>query len=87
MPTTSHDTRLLYFSQVASIQLARCMGRRKREPAVVITLFDPEILTEIDKLIKKGRYASRSDFIKAAVYEKIEREKAREARQSTILYT
>ena len=63
------------------------MGRRKREPAVVIVLFDPEILNEIDKLVKKGRYTSRSEFIRVAICEKIEKEKAQETRQSTILYT
>jgi len=63
------------------------MGRRKREPAVLIILLDPETLAEIDRLVKKGRYTSRGEFIKLAVYEKIEREKAQEARQSTILYT
>jgi Arc/MetJ-type ribon-helix-helix transcriptional regulator len=63
------------------------MARKKREPAVLIILLDPEILAEIDKLVKKGRYTTRGEFIKTAVYEKLEREKAREARQSTILYT
>jgi Arc/MetJ-type ribon-helix-helix transcriptional regulator len=63
------------------------MGRRKREPATVVVLLDPEILAEIDRLVEKGRCASRGEFIKTAVYEKLEREKARETRQSAILYT
>jgi Arc/MetJ-type ribon-helix-helix transcriptional regulator len=63
------------------------MARKKRDPAVLIILLDPEILAEIDKLVKKGKYTSRGEFIKTAVYEKLEREKAREAGQSTILYT
>jgi len=63
------------------------MGRRKRGLIAVIVLFEPEALAEVDKLVKMGRYPSRSDFIRTAIYEKLEREKAQEARQSTILYT
>jgi len=53
----------------------------------VIVLFEPEVLAEVDKLVKMGRYPSRSDFIRTAIYEKLEKEKAQETRQSTILYT
>jgi len=34
-------------------------------------------LEEIDRLVREGKYASRSEFIRIAVYEKLQRERSR----------
>ncbi|RLB79549.1 MAG: hypothetical protein DRH17_13625 [Deltaproteobacteria bacterium] len=33
-------------------------------------------LEEIDRLVREGKYASRSEFIRIAVYEKLQRERS-----------
>lgn len=48
------------------------MGTRKR--AVVSA--DPADLDEVERLVRRGRYATISEFVRLAVTEKLERERA-----------
>jgi Arc/MetJ-type ribon-helix-helix transcriptional regulator len=48
------------------------MGHRKR--AVISA--DANALAEVEHLVRRGRYATVSEFVRAAVAEKLERERA-----------
>lgn len=43
-------------------------------PERIIVIFESSVVVQIDSLVKKSRYSNRSEFIRAAVREKLDRE-------------